>query len=70
MDTKTIGNYQYKVNQEMSWKDRMKRVLQMQEQKPRRSYADTLHTPVPSTAKKWPTNLEVKTKALRQPKLY
>jgi hypothetical protein len=27
MDTKTIRNYQYKVNQETSWKDRMKKVL-------------------------------------------
>ena len=56
MDTKTIGNYQYKVNQETSWKDRIKKVLQMQEQKPRCSYADTLRTLVPSITK-WPANL-------------
>ena len=57
MDTKTIGNYQYKVNQETSWKDRMKKVLRMQEQKPRQLYADALHTSAPPVTKKWPASL-------------
>ena len=57
MDTKTIRNCQYKVNQETSWKDRMKKVLQTQEQKPCHSYADTLCTPVSPSTKKWPNNL-------------
>ena len=35
----------------------MKKVLQIQEQKPHHSYTDTLCTLVPSTAKKWPANL-------------
>ena len=35
----------------------MKKVLQMQEQKPHCSYANILRTPVPSTTKKWPADL-------------